>query len=205
MRTFFTITDQNTQYTNSRSKRFPSFGDAVQAAGFRFKDRGTRTSVIIKFLARKREENGRKDIQLAVRHFITKPKRIVVSLGDSSRVYVFPLPTPAETEAQYLGKIWETLKERFASSPGEPPAIDTPLKVDVLMHYCRTSILHPCHELPAVIQATEWLMQHGALVRPPGQEYYQITELGAAWVKAIRNTRCPTRKTVFADEHGTIL
>ena len=88
--------------------------------------------------------------------------------------------------------------------------IETPTNIEVLLHYHVSPSIHPrFDEKASVEEAVEFLMGVGALERyfdsdGKGQHgHYQTTELGAAWVTALCNTKRPT--AIFSDEHGNIL
>lgn len=51
MKPFYTITDQNTEHTNSRSKRFDSFNEAKDEAGRRLQRRDSTGMIIMKAVA----------------------------------------------------------------------------------------------------------------------------------------------------------
>lgn len=81
----------------------------------------------------------------------------------------------------------------------------TPNNIDVLIHYHVSLQPHERIHAPAVIEATEMLLNEGAIVPAPDgrKDCYTTTRKGKAWLAALENVPCP--QEAYIDEHGRVL
>lgn len=79
--------------------------------------------------------------------------------------------------------------------------IDTPCKIEVLLHCHCVPLPHPQSLAPAVEDALTFLQAAGA-IKPVGgrEDVFTTTPLGIAWVRALCNV--PRPKLVYLDEMG---
>lgn len=85
--------------------------------------------------------------------------------------------------------------------------LNSPKEIEVLIHYHCCPEPHPQADAPAVKRAVEKLLACKALepvaVPPDNPQYYRTTELGSAWVEALK--RVPVPKIAYIDGSGNIL
>ena len=82
--------------------------------------------------------------------------------------------------------------------------IGSPSNAEVLLWCHYSPEKHPRYNAPAVIKALSYFLDLGAIYpREDKVDVYNTTPLGAAWVRALCNTACPT--TRFVDEFGQII
>lgn len=85
--------------------------------------------------------------------------------------------------------------------------LKTPKEIEVLLHYHCYPTPHPQAEAISTINAVNKLLECGALGRstvPPGNPIlYNTTDLGYAWVEALK--RVPIPRVAYVDERGDMI
>lgn len=85
--------------------------------------------------------------------------------------------------------------------------LNSPKEIEVLIHYHCYPEPHPQADAPSVKRAVKKLLECKALapvtVPPDSPPYYSTTELGYAWVEALKRVPVPT--VAYIDGNGNIL
>jgi hypothetical protein len=80
--------------------------------------------------------------------------------------------------------------------------IQSPINIEVLLHYHISPLVHPRADAPAVGEAIAMLLKAGCL-ETVGPGLYHATPKGVAWVRALCNVEEP--REAFVDAQGNIL